>query len=92
MKKVKFENEYFIVILRVCVSMSYLWGKHATESHGGTEADAKAHGYDLVVGAKVNRNKGQPDDARGVHGKGNILGLIKISRNISSLKRKTEKA
>lgn len=40
------------------MSISYLRDKHAAESHRGTEADTKAHGYDLVVGAKVNRNKG----------------------------------
>lgn len=72
----------------VCIYISYLWDKHATKSHCSTEADTKAHGYDLVIGSKVNRNKGQPDDTSGVHGKGNILGLIKIGGNISSLEEK----
>lgn len=64
---------------------SYLWYKHAAEGHRGAEADTKAHGDDLVVGAKVNRHKGQPDDASGVHGEGDVLGLVEISWNISSL-------
>lgn len=67
------------------MSISYLWDKHAAESHCGTETNTKAHGYDLVVGAKVNRDKGQPDDTGGVHGKGNILRLIKICWDITSL-------
>lgn len=70
--------------------LSYLGDKHAAESHCGTEADTKAHGYDLVVGAKVNWNKGQPDDTGGVHGEGNVLGLIKISWYITSLCGKRE--
>lgn len=73
------------------MSVPYLWDKHAAESHRGTEADTEAHGDDLVVGAKVNRNKGQPDDTSGVHGKGNILGLIKIGRNITSLQESRRK-
>lgn len=81
----KNNTKIVILCIRIDVSTSYLWHKHAAESHCGTEADTKTHGYDLVVGAKVNRNKGQPDDTGGVHGKGNIFGLIKISWYITGL-------
>lgn len=67
--------------------VSNLWGKHTAESHCGTETDTKTHGYDLVIRAKVNRYKGQPDDTGGVHGEGNILGLVEISWNVASLLR-----
>lgn len=65
--------------------MSHLWDKHAAECDCSTEADTKTHGYDLVVGAKVNRDKGQPDNTSCIHGESNILGLVKISWNITSL-------
>lgn len=65
--------------------VSYFRDKHAAESHCGTEAHAKAHSYDLVIRAEVNGHKGQPDNTGGVHGKGNVLGLIEISWHVASL-------
>ena len=35
--------------------------------------------------SKVERHKCQPDDAGGVHGEANILGLVEIIRNLSCL-------
>lgn len=63
----------------------YLGHKHAAQCHSRTEADTEAHRYDFVVGTKVDRYKGQPDDASGVHGKGNVLSLIEIGRDITGL-------
>lgn len=63
----------------------YLGYKHAAQSHRGTEADTEAHSDNFVVGAKVDRYKGQPDDAGGVHGKGNVLSLIEIGWDIAGL-------
>lgn len=64
---------------------SYLGHEHAAQCHRGTETDTEAHGDNLVVGTKVNGNKGQPDDAGGVHGKSNVLSLIEISWDIAGL-------
>lgn len=71
--------------------VSYLRDKHAAESHRCTETYTKAHSDDLIIRAKVNGYKGQPDDTSGVHGKGNVLGLIEVSWHISSLLKKKTK-
>lgn len=67
--------------------MPHLGHKHAAESHRGTEADAEAHGDYFVVGAKVDGNKRQPYNTGGVHGECNVLGLVKIGRNIAGLRK-----
>ncbi len=59
--------------------------EHAAQSHSGAQADGEAHGDGLVVGAEVNGHKGQPDDAGGVHGEGDVLCFIKIGWNIARL-------
>lgn len=64
----------------------YLGYKHAAQSHSGAEADAEAHGDNFVVGAEVDGHKSQPDDAGGVHGEGDVLRLVEISRDIAGLK------
>lgn len=79
-----------MIILTIACFRSYLGNKHTAESHRGTEADTKAHGYDFIVWTKVNGNKGQPDYAGCIHGKGNILGLIKISWYVTSLWKKNK--
>lgn len=72
------------------VLVSYFRDKHAAEGHRGAKTHAKTHGYDLIIGAEVNGHKGQPDNTGGVHGKGNILGLIEISWHVTSLWEKKE--
>lgn len=64
---------------------TYLGYEHAAQSHSGTEADTEAHGDDFVVGTKVDGYKGQPDNTGGVHGKGNVLCLVEISRDVACL-------
>lgn len=63
----------------------YLGYEHTAKGHSGTEADTEAHGDNFVVGAKVDGYKGQPDNAGGVHGKGNVLSLIEISWDVAGL-------
>lgn len=72
---------------KVCdfFSQPYLRHKHAAQCHGRTEADTEAHRDDFVVGTKVDWYKGQPDDTGGVHGKGNVLSLIEIGRDVAGL-------
>lgn len=69
----------------------YLGYKHAAQGHSRTEADTEAHRDDLVVGAEVDGYEGQPDDAGGIHGKGYVLGLIEIGRDIAGLPKKFTK-
>lgn len=71
-------------------SQPYLGHKHTAQRHGCTEADTEAHRDDFVVGTKVDGYKGQPDDTGGVHGKGNVLSLIEIGRDISGLQRENK--
>lgn len=70
---------------------SHLRYKHAAEGHRGTEADTEAHGDYFVVGAKVDWYKRQPYNTGGVHGECNVLGLVKICRNIASLRKEKER-
>lgn len=63
----------------------HLGHEHAAERHRGAEADGEAHGDDLVVAAEVDGHKGQPNDAGGVHREGDVLGLVKVRRNVSGL-------
>lgn len=63
----------------------YLRREHAPQCHRYTQADREGCGYDLVVGAKIDGHKGQPDDAGSVHCKGNIFSLIKIGRDVPRL-------
>ena len=65
---------------------AHLGGEHAAQRHGGAEADAEAHGDDLVVGAEVDGHEGQPDDAGGVHSEGDVLGLVEVGRNVAGLR------
>lgn len=37
----------------------------------------------VVVGAKVDGNKGEPHDAGAVHGESDILGLVKVLRDLA---------
>lgn len=67
---------------------TYLGCKHTAKGHSSAEADTEAHGDDFVIGAKVDGNEGQPDNAGGVHGEGNVLRLIEISRNVTGLEEK----
>ena len=63
----------------------YLRREHAAQRHGDTQADGEGGGDDLVVGAKVDGHEGQPDDAGGVHGEGDVLGLVEVSRHVARL-------
>ncbi len=62
------------------------WREHAAESHRHTEAHGERCGDDLVVGAEVDRHKGQPDNTGGVHGEGDVLGLVEVGRDVASFK------
>lgn len=73
---------------RKCVNVffhPYLGHKHAAQCHSRTEANTEAHRDDFVVGTEVDGYKSQPDDTGGVHGKGNVLSLIEIGRDIAGL-------
>lgn len=41
----------------------------------------------VVVGAEVDGHKGQPDDARGVHGKADVFGFVEVLRDLAGLER-----
>lgn len=41
----------------------------------------------VVVGAEVDRHEGEPDDAGGVHGEANVLGLVEVLRDLAGLER-----
>ena len=34
---------------------------------------------------EIYRDEGEPDDARGIHGEGDVLGLVEVSRDVSRL-------
>jgi len=63
----------------------HLRGEHAAQSHRHAEAHGERRGDDLVVAAEVDGHKRQPDDARGVHGEGDVLGLVEIRRDVAGL-------
>lgn len=63
----------------------HLGCEHAAQSHRDTQADGEGRGDDLVVGAKIDGYEGQPDDARGVHRKGNVFGLVEVGRDVACL-------
>lgn len=63
----------------------HLWREHAPQSHGHAEAHRERRGDDLVVAAEVDRHKGEPNDARGVHGEGDVLGFVEIGGNVAGL-------
>lgn len=51
---------------------TYLWSEETGDGDAGGQADGHRHGSDphrhVVSGAEVERDEGQPDDARRVHG------------------------
>lgn len=63
----------------------HLWREHASQGYGHTEAHGKRCCDDLVVAAEVDRNEGQPDYARGVHGEGDVFGFVKVGGYIARL-------
>lgn len=63
----------------------HLGSEHAPQGHRYTEAHCKAGSNDLVVAPKVNGHKSQPNDAGGVHGEGDIFGLIEVGGHIAGL-------
>lgn len=65
----------------------HFWREHTAESHRHTETHGEGRGDDLVVGAKVNRHKGQPDNTGSVHGEGDVLGLVEVGRDVAGFKR-----
>lgn len=75
------------VPLRFSEYYVHFWREHAAESHRHAETHREGRGDDLVVGAEVNRHKGQPDNTGGVHGEGNVLCLVEVGRDIASFKR-----
>lgn len=64
----------------------HLRREHAAQGYSHTEAHGEGRGDDLVVAAKVDRHKRQPDDARGVHGEGDVFGFVEICGNVAGLK------
>lgn len=62
----------------------HLWCKHTTQSYSHTEAHWEGCSYDLVVAAKVDWHKRQPDDTCGIHGEGNVFGFVEVCRDIAS--------
>lgn len=73
------------VSLRLGDDDVHLWREHAAQSHGHTEADGEGCGDDLVVAAKVDWHERQPDDARGVHGEGDVFGFVEVGRDVAGL-------
>ena len=63
----------------------HLGGEHAPQGHRYTEAHCKAGSNDLVVAPKVNGHESQPDDAGGIHGEGNVLGLVEVGGHVAGL-------
>jgi len=41
----------------------------------------------IIVSAEVDGHKGQPDDARRIHSKTDVLGFVKVLRDLTSFKR-----
>lgn len=64
----------------------HLWSEHAPQSYSHAEAHREGRSDDFVVAAKVDWHKRQPDYTCGVHGEGNIFGLIEICRDVAGLK------
>lgn len=63
----------------------HLWGEHTAQSNSHAEADREGRGDDLVVAAKVDWHKRQPYYARGVHGEGDVFGLVEICGDVAGL-------
>lgn len=63
----------------------YLWCEHTTQSYSHTEAHREGCGNDLVVAAKVDGHKRQPDNTGGVHGEGNVFSFVEVCRDVASL-------
>ena len=63
----------------------HLGHEHAAQRHRGAQAHREAHGDDLVVAAEVDWHEGQPDDAGGIHGEGDVLGLVEVGRHVARL-------
>lgn len=71
------------VALWLCNDYVHFWREHATQSYGHAEAYGKGRGDDLVVAAKVDRHKCEPDYAGGVHGEGDVLGFVEVGGNVA---------
>lgn len=63
----------------------HLWCEHTAQGYSHTEAHGEGRCDDLVVATKVDWHKRQPDYARGVHGEGDVFGLVEICRNVAGL-------
>lgn len=63
----------------------HLWGEHTAQGHSHAQAHGERRGDDLVVAAEVDGHKRQPDYTRGVHGEGDVFGLVEIGRNVAGL-------
>ena len=63
----------------------------ADQSDGCAQADRHAEGRNLslmgVSSTEVDRHKGEPDDARGVHGEADELALVEVLRDLTCLHR-----
>lgn len=73
------------VSLRLGEDDVHLWREHAAQGHGHAEAHREGHRDDLVVAAEVDRHERQPDDARGVHGEGDVFGFVEIGGYVACL-------
>lgn len=64
-------------------------GEEAAENHRTTQTDGDAHGgglHPVVAGSDIEDGlKREPDDAGGVHGEPDELGLVEIFRALSRL-------
>ena len=55
------------------------------EGDSGAERDGDGHGHLLVLPAEVDGEEPQPDDAGGVHGEPDKLGLVEVLRQVPRL-------
>lgn len=63
----------------------HLGREHAAQGHGHAQAHREGGRDDFVVAAEVDGHKRQPDDARGVHGEGDVFGLVEVCGNVAGL-------
>lgn len=74
-----------VVALRSQQDYVKFWHEQENPGNSSTQSDAHAHRDDLGIASEIDRNKSDPNDARGVHGESDKFGFVEVLRNVSRL-------
>lgn len=75
-------EESSVVLLRPQQDYVQLGREQEHPHHCSTQSHAHAHRGYLQVAPEVDRNERYPDDAVGVHGEADELGLVEVFRDV----------